>query len=167
MASAPMDPAAPIRLGQLDILFDIDISTSKYRDTTPPPPLRGALLHDGPAWRACWRRPLVLLTGLAALTFTGLTARANDNTVVSNLEHAETTSAVFIGYHAGLTKHYATAFTTGNAKYVLNSVKIRFAVKLNDPANFEVNLYTNSSGKPGTKIVQLSGNAPSTAGNHT
>ena len=108
-----------------------------------------------------------MLTGLAALTFTGLTARAS--TFVSNLD--ETSSDIgFIGYRASSTKIYATAFTTGNAKYVLNSVKAGFAAKSGDPANFEARLYSDSNGQPGAKdtsSVLLSGNPPDTFRQYT
>ena len=104
-----------------------------------------------------------MLTGLAALTFTGLTARANDNTVVSNLDEL-TGNRITIGYNkfSNNTFTWATAFTTGGNAHMLKSVKAKFANKEGNPTNFKVRLYTNSSGVPGTEIVQLSGNAPDT-----
>ena len=108
----------------------------------------GALLHDRPSWRVYWRRSLILVAGLTTLTFTGLSARAS--TVVSNLDE---TLALFarIGYNKTSTKIYATAFTNGNTKYILNSVKASFIAKGGNPENFEARLYTDSNGTPGEK----------------
>ena len=75
-----MRSADSARLGHRDILLDTSIS--KYRDASPPP--RGALLHDRPAWRVWWHRPLVLVAGLTTLTLAGLPVHAG--TVVSNLD---------------------------------------------------------------------------------
>ena len=104
-----------------------------------------------------------MLTGLAALTFTGLTARANDNTVVSNLGEAYGGRST-IGYNkiSNNTFTWATAFTTWGNAHMLKSVKAKFTNKQGNPTNFKVRLYTNSSGVPGTEIVQLSGDAPDT-----
>ena len=108
-----------------------------------------------------------MLTGLAALTFTELTARAS--TFVSNLDETSSDTG-FIGYRSPSTKIYAIAFTTGNAKYVLNSIKAGFGEKSGDPANFEARLYSDSNGQPGAKdtsSVLLSGNPPDTFRQYT
>ena len=61
----------------------------------------------------------------------------------------------------------ATAFTTGDDSYKLQSVTASFEAKSGNPQNFKASLYTdNGSGRPGSKIVDLSGNAPDTDTNH-
>ena len=107
-----------------------------------------------------------MLTGLAALTFTGLTVRANDNTVVSNLDEGADVYIIF-GYEFGKLYKQATAFTTGGDLYNLKSVTATFEGKTGNPRSFEASLHAdNGSGLPGSKILDLSGGAPATTGKH-
>ena len=124
----------------------------------PPPPPR----KD----RSAQPKPWFLLGGaLAALTCIGLSARAS--TVVSNLDNDNQGSSTAIGYISNQIHVKATGFTTGNNVYALKSVTARFSLKTGSPANFKASLYSNSNNKPGLWIVDLSGSAPNTEGNHT
>ena len=64
---------------------------------------------------------------------------------------------------------WATAFTTGSATngYTLNGVTLRFGNKSGNPGSIAVNLYDSSGGEPNTRVAQLSGSDPNTAGLYT
>ena len=145
----------------------------KCRDTSPWPLARQERrsMNDTSVWPIRWCRQLILVAGLATLSLSGFTA-AHADTVISNLtiQRHWLDGSNGTGYFPKKSANYhlAAPFTTGPAGYKLNSVKLKFDSKVGSPTNFKMSLYgESSSNNPGTKLVDLSGDAPNTAGDYT
>ena len=126
----------------------------------------------------CPARPaaVTLTAGLLGLWLLALAApQARAASLVHNLNETSVSTDLYVGveHHQGaqfVKRRFATSFTTGangNAAgngWTLNHVFGKFSAKVGSPAGFRASIFTDSGGSPGTERVQLSGNAPDTAG---
>jgi len=110
---------------------------------------------------------LTVTAALAAVTFT---SAANADVLVSNLSEAQI-GGVSVGQLNGVTfMQRANAFTTGSAAagYTLNSATLKMSNASGDPSDFSLELFSESSGNPGSSLAALSGSSdPATAGDFT
>ena len=81
---------------------------------------------------------------------------------VSNLGEAHNAGTLTIGTFLG-----ASPFTTGSAPggYTLESVTIKFAAKSGNPGSIAVKIYSDSSGRPGAEISNLTLSGPNNPSN--
>ena len=68
----------------------------------------------------------------------------------------------FVGNYAGINDAWATGFSVpaGSSNYTLNSIIAKFGAKGGSPGSIAAKIYSNSGGKPGTEVANLTLTGP-------